>query len=63
MWTEPVELPKEDTADLHLLSSLSRIELEHVLKQAKGKRDDLYEKLKEVYKYDLRDLDAVSKKK
>ena len=60
MWTEPVEFPKEDTADLLLLSSLSRIELEHVLKQAKGKRDDLYEKLKVVYKYDLRDIDAVS---
>ena len=60
MWTEPVEFPKEDTADLLLLSSLSRIELEHVLKQAKGKRDYLYEKLKVVYKYDLRDIDAVS---
>ena len=52
MWTEPVEFPKEDTT--------KRIEREHVLKQALGKREYLYKKLKVVYKYDLRDLDAVS---
>ena len=52
MCTEPIEFPKEDTA--------KRLEREHVLKLALGKREYLYKKLKVVYKYDLRDLDAVS---
>ena len=45
---------------VEMTSSDDESELEDVLKQAKGKRDDLYKKLKVVYKHDLRELDAVS---